>query len=80
MLNFIGPNIGEGVEAFSDGAFQDDQTGGSDGYDTEGTGQVVIGRRYINSNRDYAHVEVDELIFFNHALSDEEVEELYNMY
>ena len=36
--------------------------------------------RYINKNQDYAHVEGDELIFFNQALSPEEVSQLYNMY
>ena len=80
VLNFIGPNIGQGVQAFRDGIKRDTHTGGADGVDTTGPGQVVVGRRYINKNQDYAHVEVDELIFFNQVLSTEEISQLYNMY
>ena len=79
-MNFIGPNIGQGLQAFRDKTLREGQSSGSDGDESTGTGQVVIGRRPINSNRDYGHVEVDELIFFNQALSTEEVGQLYNMY
>ena len=80
VLNFIGPNIGQGVQAFRDGTQRDASTGGSDGRDTTGDGRVVIGRKFTNANGDYAHVEVDELIFFNKALSAEEVGHLYDTY
>ena len=73
MLNFIGPSIGQGVQAFRDGTQIDDATEGSDSHDTAGPGRVVVGRRFVNRNQDYAHVEVDELIFFNQALTEEEV-------
>ena len=80
MMNFIGPKLGQGVQAFRDGILHNSQTSGAVGDETTGTGQVVVGRRYINANGDYAHVEVDELIFFNQALSPQEVSQLYNMY
>ena len=80
MLNFIGPNSGEGIQAFSNGAFISQHQSGAEGDHPDSDGQMVIGRRYPNRSIDYAHVEVDELIFFNEALSNEEVRELYNMY
>ena len=80
VMNFIGRNNGQGLQAFRDGTLHESQPGGSVGDESTGTGQVVVGRRHINSNRDYGHVEVDELIFFNQTLTTEEVEQLYNMY
>ena len=47
---------------------------------TDEDGRVVIGRRYVTSNNDYSHVEVDELVFFNQALLEEDVMEWYNLY
>ena len=80
-MNFIGPNIGQGLQAFRDGTLHQGQPSGSlTGDETTGDGRVVVVRRYTNANGDYAHVEVDELIFFKQALSTEQVEQLYNMY
>ena len=53
---------------------------GSVGAQTDGDGQVVVGRRYVSRSQDYAHVELDELIFFNQVLSNEEVGQLYDIY
>ena len=80
VLNFIGPNSGEGIQAFSDGILRERHQSGAEGTHTVSDGQMVIGRRYPNRSQDYAHVEVDELIFFNQALSAEEVRDLYNLY
>ena len=80
MLNYIGPNIGEGIQAFKDGAFKERHPSGAEGNHPVSNGQKVVGRRYPDRSQNYAHVEVDELVFFNKALSNEEVRELYNMY
>ena len=80
VLNFIGPNSGEGIQAFKDGTLQERDLYDYSGTYTDGEGRVVIGRKYVSISQDYAHVEVDELIFFNQALLEEEVNELYNMY
>ena len=80
MLNYIGPNMGDGIQAFQDGAFISRHQSGAEGNHPVGDGQMVIGRRYPNRSQDYSHVEVDELIFFNQTLSNEEVRDLYNMY
>ena len=80
VLNFLGRNIGEGIQAFRDGTLRQASSGGASNDATTGFGQVVVGRRYVNSNQDYAHVEVDELIFFNQALTEDDVSDLYSMY
>ena len=80
VLNFIGPNSGEGIQAFKDGTLISTHQSGVTTTLTMGTGRVVVGRKYTSTDSHYAHVEVDELIFFNEALMEQEVMELYNMY
>ena len=80
VLNYIGPNSGQGIQAFKDGVLISQMKSGSSGIQTDGVGRVVVGRRLVSRNQDYAQVEVDELIFFNQALSAEEVRDLYNLY
>ena len=80
VLNYIGPNSGKGIQAFKDGAFVGQHQSGSDGTHTTGEGRVVVGRKHTNYNRFYAHVELDELIFFNETLTNEEVNQLYDVY
>ena len=44
---------------------------------------LVMVKRWLEGgtrSQNYAHVEMDELNFFNEALLNEEVRELYNMY
>ena len=80
MLNFIGPNGGEGIQAFRDGTLRAHHMWGLSGTQTDGDGRVIVGKKHANVNNYYAHVEVDELLFFNQALSNEEVRQLYDMY
>ena len=76
----IGPNGGQGIQVFRDGTLRDSQQHGNTLTQTDGDGRVVIGRRYVTSNNGYARVEVDELIFFNQALTNEKVGKLYDIY
>ena len=69
-----------GIQAFRDGTRRQVSQSGASGTHPVGDGRVVVGRRYTNRNQDYAHVEVDELIFFNQALTEDDVSDLYNMY
>ena len=79
VLNFIGPNGGEGIQAFKDGSLSTshEQFWTIHG---EGDGRVVVGRRYSHRNSHYAHVEMDELIFFNQTLLENDVSNLYSIY
>ena len=80
VLNIIGPDIGEGIQAFREGTRRSVHQSGASGTHPVGDGRVVVGRRYVYRSQDYAHVEVDELIFFNQALLNDDVSDLYNMY
>ena len=79
VLTYIGPNNGQGIQAFKDGTPIKNRGEGV-GDHTVGDGRVVVGKKYIYINNYYSHVEMDELIFFNKALLEEEVRELHNVY
>ena len=40
---------------------------------SSGDGRIVVGRRYTDQNREYASVQVDELIFFNQNITQQEI-------
>ena len=71
VLNFISPL--EGFKVYNDGAevnrtirnFQDT-------YNIRDS-RIVIGRSFTEVDEDYASVEVDELLFFNEALTEPEI-------
>ena len=44
-----------------------------------GDGRVVVGRIYTNSDRQYGSVDVDELLFFNQALGEQQIRDLKKM-
>ena len=80
VLNYIGPNNRQGIRLFEDGVrARSDSYLNSYNY-TAGDGRVVVGKAYVDSAGYYASLEMDELIFFNKALMEAEVRELYNMY
>ena len=71
VLNFIGPNNGQGISVYQDGqhkgnATTKDSTSSSD----PSIGRIVIGRLL---NGHYASVQVDELLFFNQTLTESEI-------
>ena len=44
-----------------------------------GDGRIVVGRQYTDKDSNYVSVQVDELIFFNEALTDKDVEALFEL-
>ena len=71
MLNVIGQQERfiikyDGVEVASD-IIKDGRP------NNPGDGRIVIGRQLTRGDRDYASVEVDELLFFNEALSEDQI-------
>ena len=45
-----------------------------------GNGKVAIGKFYVQSSGGYASVLIDELMLWNVALSQQQLQQLYNMY
>ena len=82
VKTYNSPSNGHGLWLFKDGALKDYDLHayGSSTINAAGDGQVVFGRSFVDEDDRYTNVEIDELIFFNEALSDGEVRELYNMY
>ena len=78
LHNYIGPNDGQGIRIYYDGAeVRSDTTKSAYSYST-GDGRIVVGREYNNQNNRYASVEVDELIYFNASLTSDEAQSIYN--
>ena len=75
VLNYIGPSDGQGIRVYGmevlNGITQD-------AAHPAGDGRVVVGRRYTDQDTDYASMQIDELIFFNKALSTRDIKLLYN--
>ena len=43
-----------------------------------GSGKIVVGRKYTDSNQQYASIEIDELVFFNENLSNGKIQTIHN--
>ena len=68
VLNYLGPN--NGIKIYSDGAEQADTNKQSLSY-SAGDGTIIIGRPFPNVDRNYGTFQIDELVFFNQALTPE---------
>ena len=78
VVNFIGPNNGEGIRIYING-----EQVGSDPkmvkhrpHILEGDGRIVIGRWYTSTEFRYSSQIMDDLLLFNHALSNAEIQRL----
>ena len=79
VLNYIGPNNGQGLRVFYNGTQVATDNTKSTALFTSGDGRIVVGRYYTGRRQRYASVEVDKLMFFNHSLSIEQVSRLQNV-
>ena len=43
-----------------------------------GEGKIVVGRKFVDDDDNYASVAVDELLFFNETLSDQDIHDMSN--
>ena len=78
VLNYIGPNDGEGTVIYYDGAeVTSDTTKIPQSY-SPGDARIVVGRFYTNYYQNYGSFMVDELIYFNAALTTDDVSSIYN--
>ena len=70
------PGDGEGTRVYYDGRLVAGVLNKRSMNITEGDGRIAIGRLYTGSNVRSGSHEVDELILFNKALTDDEIERL----
>ena len=74
VLNFIGPNDGEGIRIYLDGEMVQSVTAAGGFRIPPRHSRIIIGRSTIDSYFGrYASLQMDELLFFNQALSEEEI-------
>ena len=78
MLNYIGPDNDEGFEVYQDGTLIQVQLSRVTLDSTPGDGNVVLGKRYVDEDDNYAWIDLDELVFFNRKLTAMEVMKIYN--
>ena len=79
MLNYIGPNNGEGIRLYYDGEqVTRDTTRRTLSRRIAATGRIVLGRFYINSNERYSSVTIDEPVIFNRSLKTTEVHQIFS--
>ena len=74
VLNYLGPEEGMGTRTYVDGAYSagDSSIGGE--ANPIGDSRLVIGKRNTALDKDYASAEVDEVLLFNAALNEEEIQ------
>ena len=77
VLNYVGPNNGQGIRVYNGAEIKSDVTKQAYPY-RPGAGRVVIGRQLIDEYATYVSVDVDELLFFNEALTDQNIQDMNN--
>ena len=83
VLNFFGPNDGEGIQVYHDGVPVLASSGTVKHSTTSfhsADGSIVIGRAYTGLDNFYASVRVDDLLFFNRSLSPIQIASLAGQY
>ena len=81
VVNYIGPGGGttEGIYVYYNGNKLAEDTTISSATLQAGNGRVVVGRHLPEEDKDYAGVEVDELLLFNNNLDDDDIDNIYNI-
>ena len=78
MLNYIGPNDGEGIRIYYNGVQVTSDTAKTARSHSAGDGRIVAGRRRTDIDAYYASMQIDELIYFDAALTSDDVQLIYN--
>ena len=83
VINFYGPEEGEGIEGFKNGvSYARGDTSGSPGANplADSARKIFIGSITTDGAQQVGSLEADEVIFFNKALTPEEITSLYNQH
>ena len=76
MMNYAGPNEGDGVMVFFDRTeAANDTTINVILRRTSTNRRVIVGRYYYDWDTRYSGIQVDELLLFNHTLNMEEIKQ-----
>ena len=78
VINYVGPGNYQGFDLFQDGTLVEGTQYGGNCDATPGDGKLVLGKRYVDEDDNYAWIDVDELVFFNRKLTASEGMKIYN--
>ena len=76
VANFIGPNDGQGIRLYYDGAEVAGDTTKTAVTKSIGDGRIVVGRYYTDRDEKYSSLLLDECIIFNNSLSISDIQML----
>ena len=79
VCSYLGSDVGEGATIYLDGVLKGMDSTVSGNSFPEGDGKVVLGRWSTDGDGDYASVDVDEVLFFNQFLTDDQISQLANV-
>ena len=77
---YLGPNNGQGLIVYVNGTAAGRGTTRVADVNQQGNRQLVIGKKFINSDDDYSSVAADELTLWSRELTVQEIEDLYQMF
>ena len=81
MVSYIGQGGGTTREiyVYYNGDLKGNDTSKGAASFTLGNGRVVVGGHLLEEDKDYAGVEVDELLVFNSNLDGDQINAIYNL-
>ena len=77
VLNYLQPDAR--IKAYADGILAAESNGITSFGISPGSGVIALGRRYTAIDNQYGSVAIDELLFFNEALSEANIMQLVEM-
>ena len=79
VINYFGPNNGQGFKTYFDGNLRITDNTKWQHNTSPSNGKIVIGKFFADIDHYYTSMDVDELLFFNHTLTTQEINSLYNI-
>ena len=78
VLDYLGPNDGQRISIYNNEEKVARDTTKAERLYSAADGRIVVGRRFKDKDQDYASVQVDELIYFNQALTNEDIQSIFD--
>ena len=76
VFNFIGSADGRGIHIYHDGVLVVSDTSKSAGRFFPEDRNIVLGRLFVNYNEEYSTAHFDDVLFFNQALTEGQINRL----
>ena len=79
VFNYVGTEDVQGNKIYIDGVDTMAEFDLIDGLNEAGFGRTVVGRYVTNVDDYYSNVDIDELLFFNETLNDDQISQIKNL-